>query len=132
MPTQALENQLRTVERVQRLPAEAVLFREGEQATGAYIIYSGQVEIAFTSKKGLVRPLRSAGTGDIVGLEAIMTNQPHECTAITTTPVRVGFVEKDQLRTLLEANPSAWFTVLRYLCNDVNACWSSMRAMACR
>ena len=132
MPTQALENQLRSVERAQRLPAQAILFREGDEAKGAYIIHSGQVELACTSKKGLVRPMRSAGPGEIVGLESVMITQPHDCTATTTTPVRIGFIPKEQLQELLEANPAAWFTVLRFLCNDVNACWSSMRAMSCR
>ena len=132
VPTQAIENQLRSVERAQRLPAQSILFREGEEAKGAYIIHSGQVELAFTSRKGLVRPLRSLGAGEIVGLEAVMSNKPYDCTATSTTPLRAGYVPKEQLQELLAANPSAWFTVLRFLCHDVNACWSSMRAMSAR
>jgi len=132
VPTQATENQLRSVERVQRLPAQTVLFREGDEANGAYLIHSGSVELACTSKKGVVRLVRAAGPGEIVGLESIMTNDAHDCTATATTAVRVGFVPKEQLDQLLAANPAAWFTVLRYLCQDVNACWSSMRALGCR
>lgn len=132
VPTQAIENQLRSVERAQRLPPQAILFREGEEPKGAYIIHSGQVELAFTSRKGLVRPMRSLGAGEIAGLESVMSDRPHDTTATTTTPVRVGFIPKEQLQELLAANPSAWFTVLRFLCQDVNACWSSMRAMSAR
>ena len=132
MPTQAIENQLRSVERVERLPAQAILFHEGDEADGAYLIHSGSIELACTSKKGLVRPMRTVGPGEIVGLESIMTTRVHDCTAPATTQVRVGFVPKQALNQLLEASPTAWFTVLRYLCQDVNACWSSMRAMACR
>ena len=132
VPTQAIENQLNTVERIERLPAQAILFREGDEPKGAYIIHAGQVDLSFTSKKGLVRPLRSAGGGDIVGLESVMTNQTYDCSATTVTPSRVGFIPKESLQEYLDANPGAWFTVLKFLCRDVNACWSSMRAMATR
>ena len=127
-----MDNELESVERVERVPAEAVLFREGEEPKGAFVIHSGQVELAFASKKGLVRPLRSAAAGNVLGLESIVSNQPYECTATTATPAKVGFIPKEQLQDLLEANPSAWFTVLRYLCEDVNSCWDSMRTLAVR
>jgi CRP-like cAMP-binding protein len=127
-----MENDLQPVERVERLPADAILFHEGDAPKGAFVIHGGQVDLAFSSKKGLVRSLRCAGPGEIVGLEAVVTNQPHDCTATTATAANIGFVPKETLQEFLEANPSAWLTILRFLCNDVNACWDSMRTLTSR
>jgi CRP-like cAMP-binding protein len=127
-----MDNELASVEQIERVPAEAVLFREGEEAKGAFVIHSGQVELAFASKKGLVRPLRSAAAGNVIGLESIVSNQPHDCTATTATPAKLGFIPKEQLTQLLQDHPSTWFTVLKFLCEDVNSCWDSMRTLAVR
>ena len=72
MPTQIIENQLRSLENIERYPAGVVLFKEGDEPRGAYIGHSGQVDLSVTSKKGVVLPLRTASNDDIVGLEAIM------------------------------------------------------------
>jgi CRP-like cAMP-binding protein len=71
--------------------------------------------------------LRSATAGNVIGLESIVSNQPYDCTAMTATPANVGFIPKEQLQQLLEDDPAAWFTVLRFLCEDLNSCWDSMR-----
>ena len=124
-----MDNELHSIERIERMPAEAILFREGEEPKGAFVIHAGQVELAFSSKRGLVRPLRSAAAGNVIGLESIVSNQPYDCTATTATPAKVGFIPKEQLEKLLADDPNAWFTVLRFLCEDVNSCWDSMRAL---
>lgn len=127
---EGVENPFANVEQIERWPAGEILFREGEQPRGVFILYSGTVDMVFSGRNGLKRSLRTVLPGEIVGLSDAVSNSPHDCTATTHTGVKIGFVPIEDLRHELQDTPTLWLTIARYLSADVNSCWASMRTLA--
>lgn len=125
-----VERALIDVQELRRRNAGAVLFHEGEPAKGVYIIHSGAVDLLFAARNGATRPLQTAGPGQIVGLSAIVSKHPHDSSAVVRVPSELGYVDGGVLMSLLDRDPSLWFAVLRFLSEDVNACWDSIRRIA--
>src|SRR5690349_500117 len=115
---------LEPYETIEIWPASAVLFREGAEATGVYVLHSGDVDLSFSAK-----PLLTLSTGEMLGLTAVMSDRPHDATAVTRTPCITGFVEKNQFLRLLDEKPSLWLTVLRLISTNINQCWDFMRTL---
>ncbi|MDP9361658.1 MAG: cyclic nucleotide-binding domain-containing protein [Acidobacteriota bacterium] len=123
-------NQFSVVEQVGCWPAGSLLFREGEAPAGIFVIHSGTVDLVFSARNGMTKPLRKLHAGDVAGLSDAVSNTPHDCTATTRTAARIGFVPITELRHLLDQQPAMWFAIAELLSADVNACWGSMRSLA--
>ena len=125
----AVDEHLASLEHIQRWPAGKTLFVEGEQPRGVYVIHSGEVEMVFSSRSGVRKPLRVAGRGDVVGLGDAVSNRERDCTATTRTTARIGFIPLSDLWRMLDQMPELWLSIARMLSSDVNACWASMRSI---
>ena len=66
-----------------------LLFLEEETPTHVFVICSGKVKLAVTSRDGKVVILRVAGPGGILGLSAAMSGTPNETSAEATELCRV-------------------------------------------
>lgn len=130
MNTASTEAPLHSSETRQHRNAGETLFLEGEAPAGVYTLYSGEVDLLFAARNGNVTPLRVATPGQILGLSAVVIQQPHDCSAIARVPCDVGFIPRDEFMGALEERPAAWFNVLRHLSNDVNRVYDDMRALA--
>ena len=75
-------------------PAGALLFVEGQTARGVYVLCSGKVKLSTTSREGKVLILKIAGSGEILGLSAAISDQPFEMSAETTERCQVNFIER--------------------------------------
>jgi CRP-like cAMP-binding protein len=106
-----------------------VIFAEGAEATGLYILHSGEADLIFQTKTGVARPLIRALAGDVLGLSCVMSGRPHESTATARSTCITGFVPGDQFRALLQEEPDLWLPVLRLISENVNSCWDCMRAL---
>jgi CRP/FNR family transcriptional regulator len=126
---EAGDNQFASVEQIERWPAGEVIFREGEEPRGIFILYSGRVDLVFSGRNGVKKSLRTALPGEIVGLSDAVSGTPYDCTATTRTGVKVGFVPIDAFRRLVEQSPTVWLTIARHLSVGLESCWSSMRAI---
>lgn len=126
---EAAVDDLARLEHIQRWPAGTTLFVEGEQPRGVYVIHSGEVEMVFSSRNGVRKPLRVAGRGEVLGLGDAVSNREHDCTATTRTTVRVGFIPLSDLSRMLDQMPELWLSIARMLSTDLNACWASMRSI---
>ncbi len=125
-----MDNQFAEIEQVERWEAGEVIFREGEQPQGVFVLYSGTADMVFSARNGFKRSLRTALPGEILGLSDAVSNTPHDCTATTHTNAKIGFVPLDAFRRQLEQTPELWLTIAKFLSADVDACWASMRTLA--
>jgi CRP-like cAMP-binding protein len=123
-------SQLAVAEDIQRWPAGSVLLNEGDRPRGIYIIRTGQVDIVFSSRKGLRKVLRTARPGEILGLSEIVSGTVCVSTATTRTSSRIGFIGAEQLRCMLEEDPSLWLEIVADLSVDLSSCWQSMRRVS--
>ena len=86
-------------------PHGALLFVEGQQARGAYVLCSGQAKLSTTSREGKVLILGIAGSGEVLGLSAVLSGGAYELTAETSGPCQINFVERNGLLTAIERSP---------------------------
>ena len=117
-------------ETVEAWPSGKVLFREGEAPRGAYVLLSGDVDLVFASRAGQAKPLRIASPGQILGLSCIVSGRLHDCSATARTSCVTGFIAKERFLSLLDDNPSLWFSVLQTLSSDINSCYDCMRTLS--
>ncbi|HUB18133.1 MAG TPA: Crp/Fnr family transcriptional regulator [Acidobacteriaceae bacterium] len=75
-------------------PSRSVLFEEGQRAPGIFVVCSGQIKLAATSRDGRTMILRIAVPGDVLGLTATLNDQPCEVTAETLEPCQVRSVRR--------------------------------------
>ena len=115
---------------IESIPAGRVLFREGEEPRGIYILESGQVDLIYRSRNGRAKPLRRAAEGQILGVSDVVARRSHDCTATCRTNVDVGFIPGDEFLRALDTTPAVWFRVLQLLSEDVNRCYDCMRTIA--
>jgi len=117
-------------ETLQHRPAGTILFNEGDQPRGIYLIHSGAIELLLRDRNGEWKRMRSASSGDILGLESVVSHRPHEYTARAFSSCELGFIEKESFLRVLDESPAIWFSVLRLLSQGVNASYASLRRVA--
>ena len=86
-------------------PDGALLFVEGQQARGAYVLCNGQAKLSTTSREGKVLILGIVGSGEVLGLSAALSAGAYELTAETSGPCQINFVERQALVTAIERSP---------------------------
>lgn len=86
-------------------PDGALLFVEGQQARGAYVLCNGSAKLSTTSREGKVLILGIAGCGEVLGLSAALSAGAYELTAETSGPCQINFVERHGLLAAIEKSP---------------------------
>lgn len=124
-----VESQLAVAEEVRRWPAGSVLFNEGDEPRGIFIIHSGQVELVFSARSGVRKALGTVRSGEILGLSEIVSGSRCCCAATTRTASRIGFVAVTELRRMLDEDPSLWLEIVESLSVDLGSCWRSLRSL---
>ncbi len=127
--TMPMSSVLTDLETLQEWPAGRVIFREGEQPRGVYLLHSGEVDLVFSARNGFAKPLRIAEPGQILGLSSVVSQKTHEYSATTRMPCTIGFVERELFLDHVDHSPAVWFSVLQLLSEDVNACYDCMRSI---
>lgn len=125
----AISDALAPYEKTQTFTRGQILFREGEEPRGVYLLHSGQADLVFAARNGDAKTLRVADEGQLLGLSCVVSRRPHDCTATAKSACTAGFIDKDSFQRLLEQKPDLWLTVLQLISADLNACWDCMRAL---
>ena len=81
------------------------LFREGEHATAAYLIESGEVEV-YRGSGPRQRVVSRVGAGSVLGDIAMFGNQPYISSAQAVDRVRVFRFDRDRLLPELSRHPA--------------------------
>jgi len=98
---QATLKALSAVSVVTTYPRGAVLFVEGQQPKGVWIICSGRVKLTVTSSCGQARIIRTATSGEILGLDASVLSSPHALNGETMSRCAFRFVKRWDFMKLL-------------------------------
>lgn len=80
-----------------------VLFYEGHNALGFYILKKGQMMLSRIAMDGKREPLQTF-EGELFGLFHLLTNTPHCATATAKSDVEVFFVPKSVVLDFLKAH----------------------------
>jgi CRP/FNR family cyclic AMP-dependent transcriptional regulator len=88
-------------------PKGSLLFVEGEQPRGVFILCSGRVKLTTTSTEGRTLIVKLAGPGEILGASAAILDKPYELSGETLEPSQVNFIRRDDFLRFLNAYSEA-------------------------
>lgn len=84
------------------LPGGAILFVEGQEPRGVFIVCSGKVNLSTTSQQGKILTLKTALSGETLGLSATLSGRSYEFTAEAATPCQICFIDTRHFLDLME------------------------------
>jgi CRP/FNR family transcriptional regulator len=96
-----------------------VLFAEGEQARGIYILRTGRAAVSISSSEGQVVMLRLAQAGDVLGLNSVLRNCSYDTTVKTLEPCRTDFIPAGELIELMQQSDAGAQAVLNILSREL-------------
>jgi CRP/FNR family transcriptional regulator len=88
-------------------PKGSLLFVEGEQPRGVFILCNGRAKLTTTSSEGRTLIVKIAGPGEILGVSAAMLNEPYELSGETLEPAQVNFIRREDFLRLLATHSEA-------------------------
>jgi len=109
-------------------PAGAVLFVEGQEPRGIYVLCKGRVKLSISARNGKTLIVKIAEPGEVLGMSATVSGKPYEVRAQTLDPCQVSFVKRDDFLQFLKSNSDACFKLAEQLsekyhnaCNEVRS-----------
>ena len=85
-------------------PKSAMLFIEGQLPRGVFVLCTGKAKLSTSSSEGKTVILNVAEAGDVLGLNATISNRPYELTAEMVEPGQANFIARDALLQFLREN----------------------------
>lgn len=117
------------IKHVNSYPEGALLFMEGEEARGVYILCQGRVKLVTTNSEGKTFILKIAQPGQVFGLNSIVTGRPHEVTVETMQPSQFAYVGKDEFLRFIKENGDACLRVVQQLGQECHSAYEVIRSL---
>lgn len=96
-------------------PKGAILFVEGQEANGVFILLNGRVKLTANSADGKSLLLRIAEPGEVIGLPGTISGRSYVLTAETLEPIEAKFVSRGPLMQFLREHGEAALRVAEIL-----------------
>lgn len=114
-----LVNRLLEIGDAQEKPAGAIIFEQGQNPDGAYVVLGGRT--CLTLLDAASQPIWSkiVGTGAVLGLPSSVSGQPYSLRATTLEPVQLSFVARDKVTSLMRKDPVTAAEILRVLSDEL-------------
>jgi CRP-like cAMP-binding protein len=100
---------------------EHVLFRQGDPPMGLYLVAKGGAMVSMKSEDGDSLMSIEVLPGSLLGLPAVIGNQPYSLTARAHNGSWVGYVPKEEFKKLLQTDTTLMVKVLQVLANEVRS-----------
>jgi CRP/FNR family transcriptional regulator, cyclic AMP receptor protein len=117
------------IRRTSCYPAGAILFMEGEQARGVYIICEGRVKLLTTNSDGKTLIFKIAKPGEVLGLNATLGGTAHEITAEALQPARLAYIGREDFLKFIKGNGDACLHVAQHLGRDCHSAYEVIRSI---
>jgi CRP-like cAMP-binding protein len=98
---------------------EKVLFNQDDPAAGVYLLHQGAVTLTMNAKDGRRIFSVQAKPGSLLGLPALISDQPYSLTAIANAGAQVAFVDRADFFALVQADPLLSLKMLQVLAAEV-------------
>jgi CRP-like cAMP-binding protein len=109
---------------------DRLLFRQDDPAVGVYILHQGVVTLTMISRDN--RPIFSMNVvpGSLLGLPALVSDQPYSLSAIARSGARVSFVSRADFFSLMHAQPALSIRMLQVLAAEVRTARQALTRQA--
>ncbi len=110
-------------------PKGALIFIEGQETRGVYLLCSGRVKLSTSSGEARVLITHIAEPGEILGLNAALTGDPYEVTAETLEPSQITFVNSEHFLRFLHEHGGAALRAARQMSINYRAAFEQSRLL---
>jgi CRP-like cAMP-binding protein len=100
---------------------ERMLFRQGDAPEGLCILVSGEVTLNMAAPGGGDVFSVPAQPGSLLGLPALIGNQPYTLTATAHTGAQIGFLPREALMDLMRTDSAVSLQILKVLAAEVRS-----------
>jgi len=97
-----------------------VLFAEGEQARGIYILRTGRATVSISSSEGRVVMLGIAHAGTVLGLNSVLRNCTYDTTVKAVESCRTDFIPRAELIELMQQSHAGAHVILNILSQELS------------
>jgi len=108
-------------------PKGAVLFVQGQEPRGVFVLCSGRVKLSASSAEGKSLILRIAGEGELIGIPGTLSGKPYEVTAEAFEPIQASFIPRNQFLQFLRDHGDAALSVAQILTDIYQATYREVR-----
>jgi CRP/FNR family transcriptional regulator len=99
-------------------PKGSLLYVEGEQPRGVFVLCSGRVKLTTSSAEGRNLILRTAEAGELLGASAVISGRPYETSIETTEPCQVQFIRDVDFMNLIKSDKESMMAAAHQLSAD--------------
>ena len=110
-------------------PRAAILFMEGQRGRGAFVLCSGKAKLYTTSREGKSIITKISEHGDVLGLNATISNRPYEVTAEMAEPGQANFIAADALLQFLHEYGEVAIRVAQQLSRNYYSAHEAIRTL---
>ena len=128
LPAPALQK-LNEIKSTAVYPKSAVLFIEGQQPRGVFVLCTGKVKLSTSSTEGKTLITQISSAGDVLGLNAAISNHPYEVTAEMIEPGQANFIPRDALLQFLKQHGEVALRVAEQLSRNYYNAYEEIRTL---
>ena len=110
-------------------PRSAMLFIEGQQPRGVFVLCTGKAKLSTSSAQGKTVITKISEAGDVLGLSATISNRPYEVTAEMIEPGQANFITRDALLQFMREYGEVAVRVAEQLSRNYYAAYEGIRAL---
>ena len=110
-------------------PRSAMLFIEGQQPRGVFVLCTGKEKLSTSSAEGKTVITKISDPGDVLGLSATISNRPYEVTAEMIEPGQANFITRDALLQFMREYGEVAVRVAEQLSRNYYAAYEGIRAL---
>ncbi len=110
-------------------PKSTTLFIEGQQPRGVFVLCAGKAKLFTSSSEGKTIITKISEAGDVLGLNATISNRPYEVTAEMMEPGQANFIARDALLQFLREYGEVALRVAEQLSRNYYAAYEEIRTL---
>ena len=110
-------------------PKGSLLFVEGEEPRGIFILCSGRAKLTTSSTEGKTLIVKIAEAGEVLGASATILGKPYEVSAETIEPSQLNFVKRDDFLKYLNTHSEACLHTAQQLSEKYHSAQREIRSL---
>src|SRR5215467_1853390 len=110
-------------------PKSAVLFIEGQQPRGVFVLCAGKAKLSTSSTEGKALIIKISRAGDVLGLNAAISDHPYEVTAEMTEPGQANFIPREALLKFLKEHGEVALRAAEQLSRNYYTAYEEIRTL---
>jgi CRP/FNR family transcriptional regulator len=110
-------------------PKGSLLFVEGEEPRGVFILCSGRAKLTTSSTEGKTLIVKIAEPGEVLGASATILGKPYEVSAETIEPSQLNFIKRDDFLKYLNSHAEACLHTAQQLSEKYHSAQREIRSL---